>query len=144
LNQVGTILKAARKAKGMTQEDAAGLIDVTQKAYSNYENGRDISLDDLLKLKEGLEIQLEDIIKALFPSVERVVLKGKARPDVKIETVLTAEQADAVILSLNVLGSVFSPGVLKEKRADLEEIPLSGSKKFRQSAKKVDKQKDIS
>jgi plasmid maintenance system antidote protein VapI len=70
------------------------------------------------------------------------VSKEKARPSVKIETTLTAEQAEAVKFSLNVLDSIFSLGVLKEQ-ANKESVAL-GKRTFHPSQVKKDKQKDIS
>ena len=53
------ILLKQRTRKGMSQEEVAKAIGVSQKSYSNYENGtRNQKIDKIIKLAKLLEIQL--------------------------------------------------------------------------------------
>lgn len=54
--EIGKRLKRARKDKGYTQEDVAGLLGLKQVSYSAFERGRSlISLEHLLKLPRILD-----------------------------------------------------------------------------------------
>lgn len=53
------ILLKQRTRKGMSQEEVAKAIGVSQKSYSNYENGtRNPKIDKIVKLAKLLEIEL--------------------------------------------------------------------------------------
>ena len=38
--EIGTLIKAARKNSGLTQEQAAEALDVSRQTLSNWENGK--------------------------------------------------------------------------------------------------------
>ena len=64
LNQISNLIKNKRKEKGLTQEELAQKIHVTEKAISRWETGRgtpDISL--LVPLSEVLEVSVSEILK---------------------------------------------------------------------------------
>ena len=53
------ILLEQRIKKGMSQEEVAKAIGVSQRSYSNYENGtRNPKIDKIIKLAKLLEIKL--------------------------------------------------------------------------------------
>ena len=53
------ILLKQRTKKGLSQEEVAKAIGVSQKSYSNYENGtRNPKIDKIIKLAKLLEIEL--------------------------------------------------------------------------------------
>ena len=53
------ILLKQRTKKGMSQEEVANAIGVSQKSYSHYENGtRNPKIDKIIKLAKLLEIEL--------------------------------------------------------------------------------------
>lgn len=56
-------LKAARKAKGMTQAEVARAIGLTQNGYSYWENGKaKIDKDQLVKLAELFEVSTDYLL----------------------------------------------------------------------------------
>ena len=55
--KVGDNIKLARKNKGLTQSEVAGLMFMTQQQYSRFENGVfELNYDQILKLCEIFEI----------------------------------------------------------------------------------------
>ena len=64
LNKISNLIKTKRKEKGLTQEELAQKLFVTEKAISRWETGRgtpDISL--LVPLSEVLEVSVSEILK---------------------------------------------------------------------------------
>ena len=64
IEKISNIIKTKRKEKGLTQEELASRINVTEKAISRWETGRgtpDISL--LVPLSEELGISVSEILK---------------------------------------------------------------------------------
>ena len=64
IEKISNIIKTKRKEKGLTQEELASKINVTEKAISRWETGRgtpDISL--LVPLSEELGISVSEILK---------------------------------------------------------------------------------
>lgn len=54
---IGKNLKEARKFKGLTQREIAGMLFMTQQQYSRFENGIfELNYDQILKICEILEI----------------------------------------------------------------------------------------
>ena len=64
INQLGSKIKRARKAKGLTQEELGNLLGVKKSAIAKYENGRVINLkqDIIKKLCDVLELSPADLI----------------------------------------------------------------------------------
>lgn len=55
--KIGKNLKEARKFKGLTQREIAGMLFMTQQQYSRFENGIfELNYDQILKICEILEI----------------------------------------------------------------------------------------
>ncbi len=64
IEKISNLIKTKRKEKGLTQEDLAQKINVTEKAISRWETGRgtpDISL--LVPLAEELDISVSELLK---------------------------------------------------------------------------------
>ena len=71
-----TIMKELRKEKKLSQEEIAKKINVSQRTYSNYENGqREPSIETLIKLAEFYNITLDTLAgietKKLEPLTEK-------------------------------------------------------------------------
>lgn len=57
-------LKAARKAKKLTQQEVSEALDICRSAYTKYETGcAEPSLKSLWKLSQLYEIPIEDFLK---------------------------------------------------------------------------------
>ena len=64
IEKISNLIKTKRKEKGLTQEELAQKINVTEKAISRWETGRgtpDISL--LVPLAEELDISVSELLK---------------------------------------------------------------------------------
>lgn len=77
----GLRLRAIRKARGLTQEQFAELLDRTTEAVSNMERGVSLpSVETLIRLSENLGIPLRELADALDPAVnansKRVALES--------------------------------------------------------------------
>lgn len=63
---VGVALRSRRLQRGLSQEELAFRVDVTQGSISNYELGRcDVPLTVLLRVCDALEIRPVDLLPAL-------------------------------------------------------------------------------
>ena len=59
-----TAIKDARKQRGLTQTELAQLINVTQGAISQWENGNSRpTLDNLVAIARALNCSIDDLIK---------------------------------------------------------------------------------
>lgn len=59
-----TAIKDARKQRGLTQTELAQLINVTQGAISQWENGNSRpTLDNLVAIARALGCKVDDLIK---------------------------------------------------------------------------------
>lgn len=77
--QIGTFIAAMRKDKGMTQEQLAELLGVSQKSISRWENGKTMPDFSLFEpLCEVLGIQVLELLYAKRMSDEEMVDCGKA------------------------------------------------------------------
>ena len=57
-------IRDAREAKGMTQEQFAKLVVVTQGAVAQWENGMTHpSFDKLMKIADVLEVPLDELVR---------------------------------------------------------------------------------
>lgn len=71
------VLKSLRKEKKQTQTEVAKALNISQRAYSNYENGeREPSVDTLISMAEYFNVPL-DILVGRYKS-ERIesILRG--------------------------------------------------------------------
>ena len=62
--EIGTIIKNARLAKGLTQEELGNMVGVQKSAIAKYENGRVINIkrSTLQKLALALDLKGSDLI----------------------------------------------------------------------------------
>lgn len=62
---LGDILKKVREAKGLSQKELAGLLEMPQPQYSRIESGKtDPSFTTLERIAKALGISLSDLFKA--------------------------------------------------------------------------------
>lgn len=60
MTEMQEMLKKLRKKRGLTQEQFANIIHITQEAYSNYERGtRTPDIITLIKIADYYEISLD-------------------------------------------------------------------------------------
>ena len=62
--EIGTIIKNARLAKGLTQEELGSIVGVQKSAIAKYENGRVVNIkrSTLQKLAIALDLKGSDLI----------------------------------------------------------------------------------
>lgn len=90
-------LKAARKAKGFTQEELANLISVSRQAYSSYETGtRDPDTQTLSQIAFNLEVSV-DYLLGKKPQIEHgetriIPLLGSVPAGTPIEAIEDVEE----------------------------------------------------
>ncbi len=64
--QFGARIRALRNAKGLSQEKFALSIDMDRTYYASVESGkRNISINNIAKIAQGLGISLEELFKGL-------------------------------------------------------------------------------
>ncbi len=76
IDKVASLIKTKRKERGLTQEELANKLNVTEKAISRWETGRglpDVSL--LVSLSNELEISVSEILKGVEDKKEDKNLK---------------------------------------------------------------------
>ena len=62
----GARIRALRNAKGLSQEKCALSIDMDRTYYASVESGkRNISINNIAKIAQGLGISLEELFKGL-------------------------------------------------------------------------------
>ena len=62
---LGTTLKKVREAKGLSQKELAGLIDMAQAQYSRIESGKtDPSFSAVLKISKAMGMSLPELFQA--------------------------------------------------------------------------------
>jgi len=62
-NELAIVLKELRTKNNLTQNEIARLVNVTQRAYSFYENGtREPKLDTLIQLAEFYRVPLDILV----------------------------------------------------------------------------------
>lgn len=98
-------LKAARKAKGMTQAEVAKVIGITQNGYSYWENGKaKIDKDQLIKLAEIFEVTT-DYLLGVSPKESvgiKIPVLGDVAAGIPIEAItdiVDYEEIDAAMAS---------------------------------------------
>ena len=84
-------LKAARKAKGLTQTEVAQAIGLTQNGYSYWENGKaKIDKDQILKLAALFEVSVDYLLgntELPASSGVRIPVLGDVAAGIPIEAV---------------------------------------------------------
>lgn len=55
-------IKGLREEKNMNQEQVAKILNISQRTYSYYENGRDIPIPLLLKLADFYNVSLDYLL----------------------------------------------------------------------------------
>lgn len=64
--EFGQRVRQVRKAKGLSQEKFALLINMDRTYYSSVESGkRNVSIDNIKKIADGLEVSLGELFKDL-------------------------------------------------------------------------------
>jgi transcriptional regulator with XRE-family HTH domain len=64
LKQIGSKLQAARKLKGITQQEIANRVGISRTYYSQIENGdRDPSATIITNIAKALGVSIADILK---------------------------------------------------------------------------------
>lgn len=99
-------LKAARKAKGLTQTEVARAIGLTQNGYSYWENGKaKIDKDQLLKLASLFDVSVDYLLgNTASPSAHgiKIPVLGDVAAGIPIEAVeniVDYEEIDAALAS---------------------------------------------
>lgn len=70
--EIGKIIKDARIAKGLTQEQLGSIVGVQKSAIAKYENGRVVNIkrSTLQKLAIALDLKGSDLIEEKRPTVD--------------------------------------------------------------------------
>ena len=101
--EVGQLIKEARLAKGMTQEELGELVGVQKSAIAKYENGRVVNIkrSTLQKLATALNLKGSDLIihsnpKEAAELSARVLIDSDLREMVELYSALTPEDKRTV------------------------------------------------
>ena len=83
--KIGEFLKELRKQKGLTQEQFAEIVNVSNRTVSRWENGNNLpDLDILIEISDYYEIDLRELLNGekkgekMYKEVEETVLKAVA------------------------------------------------------------------
>ena len=61
--KIGSLLKELRKEKGLTQEQFAEIVNVSNRTVSRWENGNNMpDLDILIQISDYYEIDLRELL----------------------------------------------------------------------------------
>ena len=81
--KIGTLLKELRKEKGLTQEQFAEMVNVSNRTVSRWENGNNMpDLDILIQISDYYEIDLRELLdgerksEKMNKELEETVLKA--------------------------------------------------------------------
>ncbi|WP_018997593.1 helix-turn-helix domain-containing protein [Hirschia maritima] len=97
-NHIAAIVRAARKAKGITQEELAGRIKRTPESLSNVERGNTLpSIETLVCLCQELEINPNSIFQSRSTSKTRTA--NEQRLAQEIQQMIERLDEDALILA---------------------------------------------
>lgn len=114
-------LKAARKAKGLTQTEVAQAIGLTQNGYSYWENGKaKIDKDQILKLAALFEVSVDYLLgnsEAPVSSGVRIPVLGDVAAGIPIEAVTDIVDYEEIDAALARTGEFFG---LRIKGASME------------------------
>ena len=84
--KISNLIKSKRREKGMTQEQLASKLNVTEKAISRWETGRgtpDISL--LISLPNELDLDVSELLNGEEDSIKNVIEYEEERQNIKIK-----------------------------------------------------------
>ena len=101
--EVGELIKEARLAKGLTQEELGNLVGVQKSAIAKYENGRVVNIkrSTLQKLATALNLKGSDLIIQSNPKEAaeisaRVLTDSDLRELVELYSILSKEDKKTV------------------------------------------------
>ena len=101
--EVGSLIKEARLAKGMTQEELGKLVGVQKSAIAKYESGRVVNIkrSTLQKLATALDLKGSDLIIQSNPKEAaelsaRVLMDSDLRELVELYSVLNKDDKRTV------------------------------------------------
>lgn len=101
--EVGKLIKDARIAKGLTQEELGKIVGVQKSAIAKYENGRVVNIkrSTLQKLAEALNLKGSDLIIGSNPKEAaelsaKVLIDSDLREIVELYSSLNKEDKDTV------------------------------------------------
>ena len=96
--EIGTLIKEARLAKGLTQEELGSIVGVQKSAIAKYENGRVVNIkrSTLQKLAVALNLKGSDLIAekptadddGLSENMRKLIQFAKTVPEDKAALVL--------------------------------------------------------
>lgn len=114
-------LKAARKAKGLTQTEVAQAIGLTQNGYSYWENGKaKIDKDQILKLAALFEVSVDYLLgntEVPVSSGVRIPVLGDVAAGIPIEAITDIVDYEEIDAALARTGEFFG---LRIKGASME------------------------
>ena len=81
---VGEIIRAARIAKGLTQEELGKLVGVQKSAIAKYENGRvvNIKMGKIVKIAQVLGLNGNELIESRPVTAKRIRTSAKKGSDI--------------------------------------------------------------
>ena len=102
--EVGSLIKEARLAKGLTQEELGKLVGVQKSAIAKYENGRVVNIkrSTLQKLAAALNLKGSDLIIQSNPKEAaelsaRVLIDSDLRELVELYSLLKKDDKNTVV-----------------------------------------------
>lgn len=100
--KIGYKIKRKREEKNFSQEAMAEMLDISQKSYSNIENGKNSSIntDRLLKISEILEIDILDFFKDL-ENISYNKITNSQQNGFVFNNVVNSEEINAIIQSMS-------------------------------------------
>lgn len=114
-------LKAARKAKGLTQTEVAKAIGLTQNGYSYWENGKaKIDKDQLLKLASLLDVSVDYLLgntDTMSATGFKIPVLGDVAAGIPIEAITDIVDYEEIDAALARTGEFFG---LRIKGASME------------------------
>jgi len=78
MKQIGTVLKALRKDRGMTQQQMADLVHMHRSNYSKVESGeRELSLESIDTIARVFGMTIDELVHAGGPAPREVNIEDK-------------------------------------------------------------------
>ena len=104
---VGSLIKSARLAKGLTQEELGRIVGVQKYAIAKYENGRVVNIkrSTLLKLAVALEIKPSSLIEGEIenPAVQDGEITGNRKALMDFASTVPEEKAGKVLQAMKAI-----------------------------------------
>lgn len=83
-NHIAAVIRAARKANNLTQEELAALIERTPESLSNLERGQAVpSIETLVSLCQVLKIEASTILDFQLPDSNRTAAEHRMMQEVQ-------------------------------------------------------------